>query len=149
MAFIDWTTANEVGVREVDEQHKRLFAILNRLHASVVEGKEQGELYAIMDELIEYTVYHFDTEERLYRENDYPGYADHKAIHDDLTATVVDLQLKLHDGSATLSFELLDFLNHWLMDHTISQLNTTLQHMDHTMGLDREIGPFLNEKGVY
>lgn len=135
MAFIEWTQKNAVGVEEVDNQHKLLFDLLNRLHESVVQGKEQGELHAILDDLIEYTVYHFKTEEDLFLKHHYPPYQDHKDVHDDLTRTAVDLQKQLRDGSAVLSFELLDFLNNWLMEHTL--------------GLDQEMGPFLNSKGVY
>lgn len=135
MAFITFNHENEVNIREVDDQHRRLFDILNRLHEAVVAGKEQSELFAILDELIEYTVYHFQTEEKLFVEHDFPGYVGHKAEHDRLTATAVELQGQLRDGSATLSFELLDFLHDWLMDHTL--------------GLDQDMGPFLNERGIY
>lgn len=135
MSFIEWTDKNKVNIREVDKQHQRLFEILNRLHDAVAQGKEQGELFAILDELIEYTVYHFQTEEKLFIEHDYPGYEEHKAVHDQLTGTAVELQAKLRGGSATLSFELLDFLHGWLMEHTL--------------GLDQEMGPFLNERGIY
>lgn len=135
MAFIQWTDKNKVNIREVDEQHQRLFDILNRLHEAVSQGKEQGELFAILDELIDYTVYHFQTEENLYVEHEFPGYEEHKAEHDKLTGTAVELQGKLREGSATISFELLDFLHAWLMEHTL--------------GLDQEMGPYLNERGVY
>ncbi|MBU1001559.1 MAG: bacteriohemerythrin [Proteobacteria bacterium] len=135
MAFIEWTDKNKVNIKEVDDQHKHLFAILNRLHDAVTEGKEQGELFSILDELIEYTVEHFQTEEQLYVKHAFPGYEEHKAEHDKLAGTAVDLQAKLRDGSATLSFELLDFLHDWLMDHTL--------------GLDQEMGPYMNERGVF
>lgn len=135
MPFIEWTRANAVGVEVVDEQHKKLFDLLNRLHESVVQGKEQGELGAILDELIDYTLYHFKTEEDLLQEHGLPNYQDQKDAHDDLTRSALELQDKLRDGSAILSFEVLDFLNGWLMEHTI--------------GLDREMGPPLNDKGVF
>jgi len=135
MPFIQWTIKNKVNVKVVDEQHQKLFDILNRLHDAVVRGLEQGVLFAILDELVDYTVYHFQTEEKLFQDYDFPGYAEHKAEHDRLTGTAVELQGKLREGSATLSYELLDFLHDWLMDHTL--------------GLDQEMGPFLNERGVY
>lgn len=135
MAFLEWTHDNEVGVEEVDKQHRHLFDLLNRLHESVVQGKEQSELHSILDEMIDYTVYHFKTEEDLFLAHDYPGYQEHKDVHDDLTRTAVELQEKLRDGSAVLSFELLEFLNGWLMEHTL--------------GLDKAMGPFLNDKGVH
>ena len=134
MAFIEWTEANATGIEEVDEQHKRLFNILNRLHEAVVKGKEQGELFAILDELIEYTVYHFQTEEKLFMEHGYPKCEEHTAEHDKLTNTAVDLQAQLRKGSATISFDLLDFLHNWLVEHTL--------------GMDKEAGAFLMEKGV-
>lgn len=135
MALMEWGDKYMVNIVIVDAQHKKLFDILNRLHVSVVEGREQGELFDILDQLIEYTVEHFQTEEELFLEHDFPGYEEHKAEHDKLTKTVIELQQKLRDGSATLSFEVLDFLHDWLMEHTL--------------GLDKEMGPYLNERGVY
>jgi hemerythrin len=132
---MEWGDKYMVNIVIVDAQHKKLFDILNRLHVSVVEGREQGELFDILDQLIEYTVEHFQTEEELFLEHDFPGYEEHKAEHDKLTKTVIELQQKLRDGSATLSFEVLDFLHDWLMEHTL--------------GLDKEMGPYLNERGVY
>ncbi len=134
MAFIEWSRKNAVGVSVIDEQHRELFGLLNRLHESVVQGKEQGELHAILDELVDYTVYHFQTEEDLLREYDYPDFAAQKRSHDTLARTVLEMQAQLREGSASLSFELLDFLHSWLMDHTV--------------GLDREMGPHLNARGV-
>lgn len=134
MPFITFTTANAVRIKDVDDQHRRLFDLLNRLHAAVSAGEERGELRDILDELVEYTVYHFEIEEGLCREHGFPGYAEHKTAHDELAATAFDLQGKLREGGATLSFELLDFLHGWLMEHT--------------MGLDQEMGPYLRERGV-
>lgn len=135
MAFIDWTEKSEVGVKEVDEQHQKLFEMLNELHQATVNGDEQSALANILNEMVDYTVYHFETEEKLFKKYDYPGYDEHKKAHDELTGQAVELLDKFRDGSATISFELLDFLHGWLLDHTT--------------GLDKDMGPFLNEKGVY
>lgn len=131
MAFIEWTEKNEVGIRQVDEQHRELFALLNRLHAATVEGQEQSMLVGILNELVDYTVYHFDVEEGLMTKHEYPDYDAHKAEHDKLTTQAVDLQRQFQDGSATISFELLDFLHDWLMDHT--------------MDTDRKMGAFMQD----
>lgn len=134
MAFIDWSTKCEVGIKEVDDQHKKLFDILNDLHQATVDGAERSSLARILDELVDYTVYHFSTEERLFLKYGYPGYDEHKEAHNDLTAQAVDLQRAFHEGSATISFEVLEFLHAWLMEHTT--------------GLDQEMTPFFKEKGV-
>lgn len=134
MAFIDWSKKCEVGIKEVDDQHKKLFEILNDLHQATINGEERSSLARILDELVDYTVYHFETEERLFLEYGYPGYDEHKRVHDDLTAQAVELQRQFRDGSATISFEVLEFLHTWLIEHTT--------------GLDQEMGPFFREKGV-
>jgi len=134
MAFLEFRAEHEVGIREVDEQHRKLFELLSELHAATMSGKEQSTLALILDELIDYTVYHFKTEEDMYVKYDFPGYSEHKRVHDELTAQAVELQEQFREGSATISFDLLDFLHGWLKEHTT--------------GLDQEMAPFIKAQGV-
>lgn len=117
MAFINWTTDLAVN-GDIDAQHQRLFAIVNDLHAAVTAGAERSVLARVFDELIDYTIYHFQTEERYFASLAYPEAGTHKTEHDDLTAQVVKLQSQFIDGDLVISFELLDFLYDWLMTHT-------------------------------
>ena len=119
MVFLEWTNKFVLNVKEIDEQHEFLFNLLNRLYDSVVEGAEQGTLDVILTELIDYTVYHFNTEEDLFNKHKYPDLDNHKKEHNDLTNQVVNLQSKFKEGSATISFEVLDFLKDWLVVHTM------------------------------
>lgn len=119
MAFLTWTEDYRLYVDEIDEQHKYLFNLLSKLYDSVTEGAECGTLDKILTELIEYTVYHFNTEEKLFREWKYPKLDIHKQKHDNFTKKVLELQKIFRDGSATISFEVLDFLSDWLTKHTM------------------------------
>lgn len=134
MAFINWTSKNQIDIEKIDNQHKKLFQILNDLHAAVSSGQGQYTLTAILDELIEYTVYHFSTEEECFQKCDYPLFAEHKKEHDDLTRQAVELQQQLSEGSATISFEILDFLHDWLTDHTT--------------GVDMEFGNYIRANNI-
>jgi hemerythrin len=117
MAFITWT--HEISVNdEIDAQHKKLFDIVNELHASVTAGAERSALAHIFNELIDYTIDHFQTEERCFVELSYPESQAHKKEHDDLTEQVMKLQSQFSEGDLVISFELLDFLYDWLMKHT-------------------------------
>jgi hemerythrin len=117
MAFIIWT--DEISVNdEIDAQHKKLFDIVNELHASVTAGAERSTLANIFNELIDYTINHFQTEERYFVDLSYPDAQVHKKEHDDLTEEVVKLQSQFVEGDLVISFELLDFLYDWLMKHT-------------------------------
>jgi hemerythrin len=134
MAFMTWDDKYSLKMKEVDEQHQHLFELINRLHEAVVTGEERTTLAEILDELIDYTVEHFQTEEKLFEEHNYPEYDMHKKEHDDLTKKVLELQTQFGEGSATISFEVLDFLNDWLLNHTL--------HSDQKYSL------YLHDKGV-
>lgn len=117
MTFITWTDDLSVN-DEIDAQHKRLFGIVNELHASVTAGAERSALSRVFNELIDYTIDHFQTEERSFAALAYPDAPAHKKEHDDLTAQVLRLQSQFIEGDLVISFELLDFLYDWLMNHT-------------------------------
>ncbi|MCP5002917.1 MAG: hemerythrin family protein [Planctomycetes bacterium] len=67
--------------------------------------------------------------------NRYPEYEAHKCEHDELTMRVVGFQRVFLEGSATVSYELLDFLSEWITKHT--------------MVVDRKYSSFLNRRGVF
>lgn len=134
MAFIQWSEKLSVSVQMIDEQHKQLIAIVNGIHDTVVAGAERKALSKIFDELISYTVYHFRTEEDFFEKYNYAERAGHKALHNELTQKALELQEAFGQGSATISYEVLDFLHDWLMTHII--------------GCDRKFGEFLVARGV-
>ena len=119
MTFLQWDTKYVLGVDEVDRQHEHLFGLLNKMHAAVAGGAEQSAVSDILDELITYTVEHFETEENMFDQHHYPEYEEHRDEHNELTAQVLDLRKEFRAGSATVSFEILEFLSDWLTDHTL------------------------------
>ena len=65
MPMIVWSNQFSVGVQEVDKQHQVLVGILNRL-GTALNGQVSGvDNRQVIDELVQYTVYHFGTEGHL------------------------------------------------------------------------------------
>lgn len=131
MAFSTWTKELEVGYAKVDEQHKSLVDIINKLHDAMKQGKGKEELGHVLHFLAEYTGSHFKTEEVLMQGHAYPGFPKHKKIHEDLIQQVTDLVSKFDSGETVLTLKVMDFLQDWLVKH--------IQGEDHRMAL------FLNE----
>lgn len=48
----------------------------------------------------------------------YPKLEEHKKEHVDLTKQVLGLQEKFYNKEVTITYDVLDFLNEWLMAHT-------------------------------
>lgn len=116
-ALVQWSDALSVGIEEVDAQHKVLVALLNELHAAIVQRHGSSECRKTLDRLAEYTRVHFTTEEGIMRVLKYPGIDVHHKQHGELIQEVVALQAKIDAGQAAISFELLHFLKVWLIKH--------------------------------
>jgi hemerythrin-like metal-binding protein len=134
MPLIEWTPALEVGNEQMDRQHKQLVKILNELHQAMLAGSQTRDLVRVMEELILYTKYHFNTEERLMAEAGYPGLARHKQKHQALTAKVEEYAAEVLKGRATLSLSILQFLKDWLNKHIL--------------GTDKEFAEFVRSRKV-
>ncbi len=137
MAFMEWSERYQLGLPEVDAQHQQLFELVNRLHEIVVNGEDQSVAGKILDELIDYTVEHFATEERMFLAQQYPHYEEHKHEHDVLTQQAVDIQNDFREKQITVTFELLDFLSDWLKKHTTE---SDLQYAEFVQGKEELSG---------
>ena len=65
MKDIVWDWVLSVDYPEIDEDHKKLINTFNVLNHAVSEGDSHEYLAAVMEELINCTVWHFSHEERL------------------------------------------------------------------------------------
>jgi hemerythrin len=135
MAFFEWNESLNVGVDSINEQHKKLVAMVNDLHDAMQKGQAASVLGKTLDGLVNYTKTHFAYEEKLFADTGYADAAAHKLEHDKLTATVVSVQQKYNGGAGdSLSGSVMDFLKSWLVEHI--------------QGTDRKYGPHLQAKGV-
>ncbi len=117
MPLIEWNDGLSVKIPEIDEQHKKLVSIINQLHDAMIKRAGQQVLGGLLNELIDYTVTHFQTEEKYMRGTTFPGYLTHKRQHDDLTKQAVELKAKFEAGQPCMTLEVMDFLKEWLTKH--------------------------------
>lgn len=115
-----WLPVYSVNLPPIDEQHKRLFDLLNRLHDEIVIKKSSYEVIGeALEELIQYTKTHFELEERFLASMQYPEIARHKAKHEALTSQVMKLQQDFAAGKITVAAELMNLMRHWLTNHIL------------------------------
>ena len=131
MKDLVWDKTLSVQVDEVDDDHRKLVNLFNLLNHSVAEGEPEAYVTAVMDELIACTVWHFRHEERLMVKYGYEGLAAHRAEHDDLVASVTELQGKLSQEGASVTSAEIEYLERWLTGHIL--------------GTDMDLGAFLCE----
>jgi hemerythrin-like metal-binding protein len=117
LPLIEWNDSLSVEIGSIDDQHKKLVDILNSLHGSSATAKDPEAVKKILNDLVEYTVYHFNYEEGLMREHRYPEFENHLAAHKALVAQVGKFNEEFQAGRAKLSSELFKFLRSWLNGH--------------------------------
>lgn len=134
MPFIVWNDRLSVGVEAIDDDHKCLVGILNDLYEAMGSRRNKQILGQLLDELVDYTRYHFDREEGMFGA-DYGEAPDHRAEHANFVAWIDEMQSRFMQGTATApSLEVANYLKDWLFDHIL--------------GRDHRLGVHLNELGI-
>ena len=136
MAKIEWTQDLSVGINLIDEQHKMLFQRLNDLAIAIDMSQGEKKIASTLDFLVDYTNFHFSTEEKNMNQLDYSGTDYHKQQHQEFVNTLNHLVEDFKEEGATraLSTAINVFLNNWLINH----IGT----------VDVQFGKFLSSKGL-
>ncbi len=121
MAEYQWSDELSVGDPGIDDEHKTLLDLVEKLRAATRSGQGRDEVGQLLDELVSYTVTHFAHEESHMREIDYPDYPQHKAEHERLLVQIRDLQARFRSGSITITVSVSNFLSDWLFYHIVWQ----------------------------
>jgi len=122
LEILPWDNNFNTGIYEIDIQHQKLVLILNHLATSITYKAHKGELNHILDELTQYTIYHFQTEEKIWQS--YFGgdssEIEHKKIHQEFIDKVLFFREELNNSSIdSVAKEILDFLAQWLTSHIL------------------------------
>ena len=118
MKLMIWTDEMSVGVEIIDEDHQRLFILLNRLGYSLREQSTSEVMTKVLSDLSDYTDYHFNREEILMEVCDYPEIDLHKRVHRALRTQVAKYRQAFQQDPAAVDIrQLRDFINDWLIDH--------------------------------
>jgi len=115
-----WTDQLETGLAKVDDQHRILVGLINRLANEWVEGRAGQDIDAILDALAHYADYHFHTEEALWQKSlpADPRVDEHAAKHQAFLAEVVRWRQPGSSTRVTTDY-LLAFLTGWLLQHIL------------------------------
>jgi hemerythrin len=116
---LEWKEDLAVGVKEIDEQHKELFAKINALFDACNAGKGKEFIDPVIKYLQDYVVLHFGAEEKLQKDSNYPGYAAHKEQHDKFIQDFMELKANIETkGVSGLTIvKLNQVLVDWLINH--------------------------------
>lgn len=119
MAFLRWSPNLSVGIDFIDADHQQHVTLLTELHDLMESGKNRIAAVEKLDELDEFSQQHFGLEERLMKENDYPGFKQHRAVHEAFLQELAELRERLVSGDTDMGPELIDSLKDGLIRHIL------------------------------
>ncbi len=132
---LEWTKEYSVNVQEIDEQHKEFIDLINRLSKGIKEMASKNDLGNILNKLDHYAKTHFATEEKYFKKFDYPDKDKHIVQHRRFSDKIKDYKSRYKGDKVAISFEVIDFLEDWLVDHLLNE--------------DQKYSGFFNEHGLF
>ena len=134
MERIDWNPSFSVGVKLLDEQHKRIVDTINLLISDPGATVRSEVISELLDRLTKYASDHFRTEEQLLEEYAYPDLARQKEEHKAYRIKVVTLCQATIAHENSVPADLLTFISNWWVTHILKT--------------DMMYRPLLTERGV-
>lgn len=138
MSLFRWKPEYAVGIKVIDDQHQILVGLINKLHDAIESHFEDTSLESILEELFDYTRYHFTTEETLMAKYGYEAdkLSKHKKQHQLFIAELNSSQADIDNLSIEDAALIQEFLVNWLKNHILK--------------IDTQLAEFLlNHEGVH
>lgn len=127
-----WKDAFCTGIEEIDAQHKRLFELGSELYEMVVldDGIDHyDELVEILNNLKDYTVYHFQHEESLMKKYNYEQFEQHKIEHDKFIDKINEVETDdIDEKQKKIILNMIEFIANWISNHI---LKTDFRYREH------------------
>lgn len=118
MNDLTWGKRFETGIDRIDFQHQTLFTMIQSLkNVLKVEASIRNEVFKMnLDQLVDYTQFHFKTEEELMKRAKFPDFDVHIKLHHSLKNEVMNFYNRFNKGDSIES-EVIIFLEKWLLNH--------------------------------
>ena len=128
-----WKDSIEIGIPEIDRQHKEICGMLDDFYNACIQGKGDEEVLRLLDFLKKYTFEHFNDEEALQLQLSYPHLKKHKQQHDRFRKRMADIRQEISDWGVTTD--------------TVKTVNRMMTNwlIHHIMGCDADIKNYFNE----
>jgi hemerythrin len=117
MSLIEWKDEFNLGIEDVDTDHRALIELINAMHDSVSAGADRADVVEGVTRIYDLVAVHFADEEAHMRETRYMAYAEHKEDHEILLDDLRDIIDQVRSDSGYAEARLTDDLEYWFSQH--------------------------------
>ncbi len=119
MGFMEWSTQYELGIPEIDEQHKKWLELLNQFYDGLSSDNVELLLPQMIAEASDYGKFHFGEEEKFMERIGYPKLDEQKALHRDIAAKISTFREKVERGQPLMSLSVTNEFKAWFREHIL------------------------------
>ena len=130
MEFFQWKESFQIGVAEIDLQHRSFMELLNGYYDSASGGTKDIVGEELLDRLTQYVRMHFRFEESLMQAAGYKELEQQKKQHEYFESLVSDLRASHAKGKPDALKQALPLLRDWFLCHILEE--------------DRKFVPYIN-----
>jgi len=120
---IQWRESFAIGIKEIDDQHKKLFEAIDKLFTACTQGKGKEEVGNTLKFLKDYTIVHFNDEQQLHIMHNYPERISHRKLHDDFLKNLESLKKQFDEEGAGVLF--ISTVNKTVLDWLIKHIGSS------------------------
>ena len=118
MPLIDWRDEFEIGIEEIDYEHRELIALINEAYKAFESAMDPAAVAAFFGEIYARILAHFALEESIMQGLRYDEFDAHKAEHEELLDDIRDIMDGYERGEYAKYQDLLaEHLEAWFTEH--------------------------------
>ncbi|MGE0089343.1 MAG: bacteriohemerythrin [Bacteroidales bacterium] len=115
--FFVWNEEYSVHVKEIDDQHKVLIKLLNKLYNAFMKKEHSLIIGEIIQNLFDYASNHFQIEEKYFKRFNYRESVQHISEHQKFIEKINQFKIDFEKNNGALTFTIINFLRNWLISH--------------------------------
>lgn len=123
--MFEWKDSYNTGIQFIDEQHKKLFFIAENIY-KLLQDKDIFDKYdkiiVLIDELKDYTAFHFKNEEDYMQSIKYKKFFTQKVQHDFFIEKLNNIDIySIDDDQDEYLRKMLADVSSWIIDHILER----------------------------
>ena len=117
--IITWEESYELGIELIDNQHKQLVDLINKLYQACLAGNATvaSSFKDAMGHMVEYVRFHFGAEQDLMNRANYPNFGEHKKQHEVLIKDILEAAKAYSEGKKFVPHTFVRTLRDWVLGH--------------------------------
>ena len=115
--MIEWDDQYNVNIKVIDEQHKKIFDIINKYFEAVQRKDNDAGIKYLLSELTQYVLTHFKTEEEYLVKFNYKDVDAHKLEHMEFISKIKDVNNRVLNNEKIYTMDIGNYILNWIKNH--------------------------------